>query len=78
MKQNRRQAVANARRAASQRVNRRGAGMPRAAAQQRAGMRSATGQETSFQPPAGEFISARPLSKKQQAAIATASLMPFL
>ena len=65
MIQNRRQAAKNARVAAANRTN-------------SGRMRSATGQGTTFRPPAGQFISARPLTTRQKAAVATASLMPFL
>ena len=76
MIQNRRQAASNARRAAANITN---SGRRRTTAgQPTARMRSATGQGTSFQPPAGGFVSARPLTKQAKAAIAVSTLMPFL
>jgi len=80
MKQNRRQAVANARRSAANRVNRRRAS---ATSMQGARMRSATGQLPSFQRPAGEFRSAghttsSGLSTKKKTALAVSKLLPFL
>jgi hypothetical protein len=82
MRQSRRQAVANARRTASNKVNRRRAGTssPRArTSASRARMRSATGQPVPFQRQAGQFISAAaPRSAQQKASIAVTKLMPFL
>ena len=69
MKQNRRQAAANARRTASDRVNSRRAG---------AGMVSATGQPSPFQRPAGEFISTSERSPQKKVALAVSHLIPFL
>ena len=69
MIQNRRQAAKNARVAAANRTN---------SGRMRGGMRSATGQGATFQPPAGGFVSSRPLTKRAKAAIATTTLMPFL
>ena len=76
MIQNRRQAAANARRAAANRKN--SGRRPTTAGQTTAGMRSATGQGTTFRPPAGQFISATPLTVRQKAAIAVSTLTPFL
>lgn len=81
MIQSRKQAVANARRAASNKVYSRRAGTssPRSrTATARGSMRRATGQPVPFQRQAGEFISAPTLNTKQKAAIAVSRLMPFL
>ena len=69
MRQSRRQAVANARRTASNRVNSR-----------KAGMRNATGQPVPFKRPAGQFtsVSQTNLSPKKKTALAVSKLMPFL
>jgi hypothetical protein len=71
MRQNRRQAVANARRTASNRVNSR-----------KAGMRNATGQPVPFKRPAGEFRNAghtsSGLSTQKKTAFAVNKLMTFI
>ena len=78
MIQNRRQAVANARRSAANRVNSRRGGVASVR------MRSATGQLPSFKRPAGEFIrnagqgTSSGLSLKAKTALAVSKLMPFI